>query len=133
MSNRQSNRRPPDVPFLILWTIFIVAGFVAGEYYLAYPWYFVLFAAINVATFVLYGLDKLLAMTQSRRIPERTLQFTAFLAGSPGALLAMKVFRHKTSKSSFQFVLAILVLAQVLIVFGIAYYLDRSLFATGLS
>ena len=114
-----NNRRPPDVPFLILWTILVVTGFVAGEYYLAYPWYLVLFAAINAATFAIYGLDKLLAVTQSRRIPERTLQFAAFLAGSPGALLAMKVFRHKTSKSSFQFVLAILVLVQVLAVLGI--------------
>lgn len=112
-------RNPPDVPFLIFWTILIVAGFVAGEYYLTYRWYLVLFVAINVATFVLYGLDKLLAVTQSRRIPERTLQFTAFLAGSPGALLAMKVFRHKTSKTSFQFVLAILVLVQVLAILGI--------------
>lgn len=112
----QRNHRPPDVPFLILWTILIVSGFIAGEYYLTYRWYLVLFAAINVATFILYGLDKLLAVTQSRRIPERTLQFTAFLAGSPGALLAMKVFRHKTSKTSFQFVLAILVLVQVLII-----------------
>ncbi len=114
-----NKRRPPDVPFLILWTTLIVAGFVAGEYYLAYPWYLVLFSAINAATFLLYGLDKLLAVTRSRRIPERTLQFTAFLAGSPGALLAMKVFRHKTSKSSFQFVLAILVLVQVLTILAI--------------
>lgn len=128
-----NKRRPPDVPFLVLWTILIVVGFVAGEYYLTFRWYLVLFAAINVATFVLYGIDKLLAVTQSRRIPERTLQFTAFLVGSPGALLAMKVFRHKTSKTSFQFVLAILVLVQILIIFGIAYYLDPSLFATGLT
>ncbi len=119
MASRKPNRRPPDVPFLILWTILIVAGFVAGEHYLTYRWYLVLFVAINVATFVLYGLDKLLAVTQSRRVPERTLQFVAFLAGSPGALLAMKAFRHKTSKTSFQFVLAILVLVQVLIVLGI--------------
>lgn len=117
-----NKRRPPDVPFLIVWTILIVSGFVAGEYYLAFRWYLTLFAAINVATFVLYGLDKLLAVTQSRRIPERTLQFTAFLAGSPGALLAMKVFRHKTSKTSFQLVLAILVLAQVLAVIAVLHY-----------
>lgn len=116
-----NKRRPPDVPFLILWTILIVAGFIAGEYYLTYRWYLTFFAAINVATFAIYGLDKLLAVTQSRRIPERTLQFTAFLAGSPGALLAMKVFRHKTSKTSFQFVLAILVLVQVLIILAILW------------
>lgn len=114
-----NKRRPPDVPFLILWTILIVAGFVAGEYYLTYRWYLVLFGAINAATFVLYGLDKLLAVTQSRRVPERTLQLTAFLVGSPGALLAMKAFRHKTSKTSFQFVLAALVLVQVVVILAI--------------
>ncbi len=119
MKPSSKRRSPPDVPFLILWTILIVAGFVSGEYYLDYRWYLVLLASINAATFMLYGLDKLLAMTQSRRVPERTLQFTAFLVGSPGALLAMKVFRHKTSKTSFQFVLAALVLVQVLTIIGV--------------
>ena len=124
----QPKRNPPDLPFLILWTILIVVGFVAGEYYLAYRWYLVLFVSINVATFLLYGLDKFLAVIHSRRVPERTLQFAAFLVGSPGALLAMKVFRHKVSKTSFQFVLAILVLVQVLVILGILRYRGKIVF-----
>lgn len=111
---------PPDVPFLISWAVLIGAGFWAGMTYLAYPWYLILFVSINLATFFLYGLDKLLAAFQARRIPERTLQFAAFLLGSPGALIAMKVFRHKTRKTSFQFVLALLVLVQA---FAVVYLL----------
>lgn len=121
-----ANRWPPDVPFLLFWVALIAAGFLAIATYLdlPVPWYVTLFVLINAATFVLYGVDKALAAAGARRIPERTLHVTAFLLGSPGALIAMNVFRHKTRKTSFQLALALLVLAQVLIVLGIVYYLD---------
>jgi len=106
----------PDIPFLILWILTIASGYLAAAMYFDLPWCLVAFVAINVATFALYGLDKLLAVFETRRVPERTLHLTAFLFGSPGALLAMIAFRHKTRKTSFQLVLAVLVLVQALIV-----------------
>jgi uncharacterized membrane protein YsdA (DUF1294 family) len=36
----------------------------------------------------------------------------ALLGGSPGVLLGIHVFRHKTRKASFQFVLLLIVVAQ---------------------
>lgn len=118
-----AKRWPPDVPFLLLWIALLTGGFLAAETYLppVAPWYVLAFVAINAATFVLYGLDKLLAVAGTRRIPERTLQFAAFLLGSPGALIAMKAFRHKTNKTSFQLVLALLVLVQVFVVLGLLW------------
>lgn len=115
------NRFSPDLPFLILWVVLGISGYLAAAKYFDIPWYVLAFVSVNAATFLLYGLDKLLAAFQTRRIPERTLQFTAFLLGSPGALVAMKVFRHKTRKTSFQFVLAFLVLAQAAIVVFLLY------------
>jgi uncharacterized membrane protein YsdA (DUF1294 family) len=50
------------------------------------------------------------------RVPERLLYLASFLGGSIGALAAMKLLRHKTSKVSFQIVLALLILLQILIV-----------------
>ena len=58
--------------------------------------------ALNLATALLYGYDKAIAGGNRRRIPERTLLAFALVGGSPGALLAMRVFRHKTAKPSFR-------------------------------
>lgn len=60
------------------------------------------FIAANAVAFVLYGWDKRLARTGGIRVPERVLHILAFLGGSAGALAAQRVFRHKTSKRSFQ-------------------------------
>ncbi|MWB93791.1 DUF1294 domain-containing protein [Flavobacterium sp. GA093] len=59
------------------------------------------FLIVNVAAFAFAGYDKNLAIRNKRRIPEKALFFLAAIGGSIGLLLAMFVFRHKTSKSSF--------------------------------
>ncbi|GAA5078133.1 DUF1294 domain-containing protein [Lysobacter panacisoli] len=70
--------------------------------------------ALNVATALLYGYDKAISGGPRRRIPERTLLAFALLGGSPGALLAMRVFRHKTAKPSFRRAIALIVAAQLI-------------------
>ncbi len=72
--------------------------------------------SINLGTFLLYGFDKLSALMHWQRIPEKTLWLSAFLGGSLGAVAGMYLFRHKTKKTSFQFVLAVLVLVQIALV-----------------
>jgi uncharacterized membrane protein YsdA (DUF1294 family)/cold shock CspA family protein len=57
---------------------------------------------MSSVAFILYGLDKWAAKRKAQRTPESTLQFCALLGGWPGALLAQQVFRHKSSKRSFQ-------------------------------
>ena len=59
-------------------------------------------AGMSAVAFILYGLDKSAAIRKAQRISETTLQFCALLGGWPGALLAQQVFRHKSSKTSFQ-------------------------------
>ncbi len=61
----------------------------------------------NVFVFLLYGKDKLSAMTNRWRISERTLIVTAFLLGGVGAFFGMKVWRHKTRHTSFRVVVPI--------------------------
>lgn len=63
---------------------------------------------MNLLSFLLYGWDKHLAMRKKRRIPERSLLFLALLGGGPGALLAMLLFRHKTQKPLFRFMIPLL-------------------------
>ena len=61
-------------------------------------WYL---AAVNVVTFTVYGIDKSKARRGAWRIPEKTLFLLPLLGGSVGALLGMKVFRHKTKHRNF--------------------------------
>jgi len=77
--------------------------------------------AMNITTFLLYGYDKLISSTQKLRVPELNLQVLALLGGSPAALMAQKVFRHKTLKNSFQVVYWIIVVLQILL---LGYFLQ---------
>ncbi|MBR4457119.1 MAG: DUF1294 domain-containing protein [Solobacterium sp.] len=58
-------------------------------------------AAINLAAFVLYGVDKYRAVRSAWRIPEKTLIALAAFGGGAGAYLAMRLFHHKTRKPLF--------------------------------
>jgi uncharacterized membrane protein YsdA (DUF1294 family) len=70
--------------------------------------------AINLAAFIIYGMDKAKAGTiGARRISEKTLLILALVGGSLGSLLAMNIFRHKTKKLSFQAALAIVLAVQI--------------------
>ena len=57
--------------------------------------------AINLVTWIAYGLDKGRAKSGKWRIPERTLLLLSLAGGSLGALAAMLMFRHKTRKAKF--------------------------------
>ena len=66
-------------------------------------WVFlVVWAAVNLTAFALYGMDKRRAIRGAWRIPERTLIAIALLLGGVGALAGMQVFRHKTKHLSFR-------------------------------
>ena len=58
-------------------------------------------AVINIAAFILYGIDKQKARNHQWRISEACLICVAVLGGSVGALLGMFVFRHKTKHIKF--------------------------------
>lgn len=57
---------------------------------------------INAAAFFLYGMDKRKAIRNKWRISEKTLLGVAFLGGSIGALVGMRVFHHKTKHWKFK-------------------------------
>ncbi len=60
------------------------------------------YALLSVITFAMYGIDKAAAGKGRRRTPEATLLFAGLIGGWPGALLAQRLFRHKTRKQPFQ-------------------------------
>lgn len=58
--------------------------------------------SVNLWTFALYGVDKRRARRDQWRISERTLLLATWLLGGVGAVLGMRVFRHKTKHLVFQ-------------------------------
>ncbi len=71
--------------------------------------------ALNLATVLVFGYDKAIAGGKRRRVPERTLLALALLGGSPGALFAMGLFRHKTAKPGFRRAMILIVAVQLVV------------------
>ncbi len=63
--------------------------------------YIVFILIMNITAFALYGSDKAKAKKNKWRISERTLLLAGLFGGAVGALLAMKLFRHKTKHNYF--------------------------------
>lgn len=68
---------------------------------------------INVAAFVLMGLDKRKAKKNLWRIPEKTLFLSAILGGSAGAIAGMYVFHHKTRHWYFVIGMPLILVIQI--------------------
>ncbi|KQW96239.1 DUF1294 domain-containing protein [Flavobacterium sp. Root420] len=75
------------------------------------------FLFINIIVFILAGYDKYLARKNKRRIPENILFFLEAVGGTIGLLLAMLLFRHKTSKTSFIVKFSGIFLIQIVLVY----------------
>lgn len=59
------------------------------------------YLVMSVVAYATYARDKSAARAGRRRTPEKTLHLMALLGGWPGALLAQRRLRHKSSKTSF--------------------------------
>ena len=71
---------------------------------------------INIVTFLIYGIDKWKAKQGSWRISEATLLMLAVIGGSIGALLGMKVWRHKTQHKKFKYGLPLILIIQIILI-----------------
>lgn len=79
------------------------------------------YLAISLSCFVAYAIDKSAAKKGNWRTPESTLLLLGLVGGWPGALLAQKWLRHKTSKQSFQWKFYLTVVLNL----GLFLYLSR--------
>lgn len=78
--------------------------------------YYLLF--INLVSFVVYGLDKLFAIFNMRRISERCLLLFTVLGGCFGGIIAMILFHHKTRKTKFKVLAFLSVVIWLFIILG---------------
>ncbi len=77
---------------------------------------------LNVATLVVYLVDKARAGQGSSRVPESTLLGLALVGGALGALLGMYLVRHKTQKCYFKFTVPVMLVAQVALVVWLTFF-----------
>ena len=69
------------------------------------------YGLLSVVAFFMYGEDKSAAKQGRWRTPESTLHMLALVGGWPGALIAQRFFRHKTTKQPFRTIFWITVMA----------------------
>ena len=69
--------------------------------------------AVNIATFLLYGVDKYKAKKNQWRISEATLLTMAAIGGSIGAWVGMRIWHHKTMHKKFKYGIPIIIIMQV--------------------
>ncbi len=69
------------------------------ENYINILWIYL--AAVNIALFVLMGVDKYKSIKGAWRIPEATLFLFAIIGGGLGGTFGMYSFRHKTQHMKF--------------------------------
>ena len=67
---------------------------------------------VNIAAFVMFGIDKYRAVHDRWRIPEARLLTSAVIGGSIGALMGMMVWRHKTLHLKFVLGIPAIILIQ---------------------
>lgn len=77
--------------------------------------FFIILLAMNIVTFIMFGLDKWKAKKSEWRIPESTLLWLAVAGGSIGALVGMKVWHHKTLHKKFTLGVPAILIGQVII------------------
>ncbi len=81
-------------------------------------WYHYLilsYAAVsNIIAVLITIYDKKAAKTHKRRIPERTLLFTAALSGCVMMYITMKIIRHKTKHMKFMIGIPLIFLLEII-------------------
>ena len=83
-------------------TLFLLGVFALAWLGKVTWWVPLIYVVVSLVLFCIYAFDKSAAMNQRRRTPEDTLQSLALFGGWPGALIAQRMFHHKSKKASFQ-------------------------------
>ena len=78
--------------------------------------------AVNITSFLLYGIDKYKAKKGRWRISEATLLLMAVIGGSIGAWGGMRIWHHKTMHKKFKYGIPIIIIMQV----ALAVYLHTN-------
>ena len=103
---RRSRARFEGSTLVILAFLLLLPIYALSRSTFTRDWWLLIVVQLLLSAFACsaYRSDKRRAEEGAWRVPESTLHIISFIGGWPGAFLAQRVFRHKTSKLSFQFV-----------------------------
>lgn len=73
----------------------------------------ILFIVWNLGVLCLFGLDKRAAIRGLWRVPERRLVIAIILFGALGAFIGQRLFRHKTRKAPFNWLVPAMLTIQI--------------------
>jgi uncharacterized membrane protein YsdA (DUF1294 family) len=116
-----------DKRILSSWVMLVALLWVIGWYWFGSEPLIVLLAATNISTYLAMMVDKIQATQRGGRLSERSLYIMTLLGGSIGMALAIYTLRHKSRKTSFQLVVALLVLLQLLVIYYLTDLVTLSL------
>lgn len=94
----RQNATFPVIGITIFFAILIVSVLTAK----IPDWILALYFVASLLTFVMYTVDKRAAKKGTWRTPESTLHFLSLVGGWPGALIAQRKLRHKSTKQPFR-------------------------------
>jgi uncharacterized membrane protein YsdA (DUF1294 family) len=77
---------------------------------------------INIAAFIIMGIDKNKARRNKRRISEKSIFTAAIIGGALGVYLGMRFFHHKTKHLKFTLGIPVVVIINMVM---FAYILQR--------
>ena len=77
---------------------------------------------VNLAGFLLMGVDKRRARRGAWRVSEKALFLPAVLGGSVGCILGMRVFHHKTRHWYFKIGLPLILILQIAAIIAVKWY-----------
>ena len=117
--SKDFKRRNPVLYFSLAAAVVIALLFYYFEAEFQISLYACWIACINIAAFIFYGYDKILSMKNLWRVPELVLHLLALAGGFIGAFCGMKIFRHKTRKIIFIFIIIFAALIHALIYYYI--------------
>ena len=80
---------------------------------------------VNLAGFLLMGLDKRRARRGAWGISEKALFLPAVLGGSLGSIVGMRTFRHKTKHWYFRYGLPALLIGQLALAALLGWYFAK--------
>ena len=96
-----------DLAAPTIFLIFILTCVVQGK---LHPVVLLTYIVASCLGFMAYAFDKAAAMQGNWRTQESTLHLLSLLGGWPGAMVAQRMFHHKTKKASFRAVYWVTVL-----------------------
>lgn len=102
-----------DVFFVFFSISFLISTFILFHFSYLPLLIFGIYIFFSLITFIRYFIDKSAAKSNEWRTSEKSLHTLSLIGGWPGALIAQRIFHHKSRKRSFQIIFWVTVIANI--------------------